>query len=150
MSTVYWIFGGTAVGKKTFIQRALFWRLPWFTGSAKAVWFECGERTDADIIAECESVDAALVRWQWGREAVMEKMIETRHHNRHVIVLMECDPNDQVRRAEFREGSMKWNDVNLTGERDRVRELVDSLREKHNLPVIEVDSSEYEFEVRER
>lgn len=141
---IYWVFGGTAVGKKRFIARALDpdTRPAWLTFQRPviAVWLEDGPLT-VDL-AELELRYDVLVRWQWGREEwIIEFCSPTQAHT---LLCLSTGLMTQLSRIALREGCLKWDAESLHGEMRRIYECVAKLAARYALPVLYVDTSSSE------
>jgi len=141
--TMHWIFGGTAVGKKHFIRQAVagdlaFLVLPSQVGK---VWHEDGNKTPQGLVENCRRYNAVFVRWQWGRELVLESILVQSPKVNHIIYLLEAQIATQSRRALVREGDCVFERDSLIGEAMQVRELVEELVEEFQLPAICIDTS---------
>lgn len=142
---IHWVFGGSAVGKKRFINCAMentsrFW----FAPDLRREWYEDGEM-DPDTLALLASLSPIIVRWQWGRENVMTAIIEKYPVIQHEIVVCKVMPSVQVRRVIQREGALKWDERGLIRECEDVDWLVQRLSMNYRLPVRYIDATdEYE------
>ena len=147
---IYWVFGGTAVGKKRFINRCLdpetrpeFMR----SDSIAATWMNEGELC-LDIIGQSESFDV-LVRWQWGREQELIRILEKYSGIQQSIVMLSTGLIIQLSRIALREGCLMWDAEAIHFEMRSIYELVQCISERFNVPVLYVDSSSSEkYEVR--
>jgi len=129
---IRWVFGGTAVGKKTWIRRRLR-RCRKF----KTVWMYDGPITENDQ-AILESGIPLLVRWQWGRERKIVELLRDRPDLIQSIVLISASIETQLKRVAKREGEQKWSEENLVGEAKRIRKLVSRLGERFGMPIEEI------------
>lgn len=141
MNPIFWVFGGTAVGKKHFISAAVQQpKRMGFPEGLAAAWYEDGT-TDPDAILKQLAESPLIIRWQWGREDLLGKLAEARPDIRQMIYLCVVYPSVQVRRVIEREGSLKWGEPMLIREAQDVRELAERLSMKHSIPVMYVDAT---------
>jgi hypothetical protein len=140
---IFWIFGGTAVGKKRFIRQCLYPATrPDFIklGHApRAEWIEDGP-VQSDIVRLSESFDL-LVRWQWGREEHLANILRNHPTVKHSIVMLTCGLMTQLSRVSLREGCLKWDAEILHGELRQIYECVHGLVRDHRVRVLYVDAS---------
>jgi len=157
IKTVCWVFGGTAIGKKHFINRAVAdpQRLGLGLNRLYPVWIADGERGAAQIVHEdlnmigpgVDDTDAAdagvMIRWQWDREHIMQEILASYPEEglRHIIYLVKALPSIQVARVVAREGFMKFEERALIRECEEIDYLVQTLSAKWRLPVFFVDGS---------
>jgi len=96
-NTIHWIFGGTAVGKKTYIKQMVA-----NTSDLKAFWVEDGDKNINDLLGEVDS-QSIVVRWQWSREHVLAKIAATHQEIHQEIHLVHTAPEVQKSRSDSRE-----------------------------------------------
>lgn len=121
----YWVFGGTAVGKKTFILNCV--NKNETTGS---VWFEDGEMSVEEILKASEGHESVVIRWQWGREHILEKML---NHGVHTLMYLYTSIENQKERVIQREGYLKWSENVLRAESKNVQKLTEIISMRHGL-----------------
>jgi len=152
-----WVFGGTAIGKKYFIQRAVDepQKLGLKLKRLFPVWIADGERGAAQIFHEdlnivgpgvdaTDAIDAGIIiRWQWEREHIMQEILATYQDDdlQHIIYLVKALPSVQVARVLQRERFMKFDERALIRECEEIDFLVQTLSAKWRLPVYFVDGS---------
>lgn len=157
IKTLLWVFGGTAIGKKHFIRRAVAepQQLQLGLDRLYPVWIADGERGAAQIfhedlnvvgpgVDETDATNAAVIlRWQWSREHIMQEILASYPDDglRHIIYLVKALPSIQVARVVAREGFMKFDERALIRECEEIDFLVQTLSAKWRLPVYFVDGS---------
>lgn len=142
----YWVMGGSAVGKKTFIRRALAGQV-WSLNLPERVcgaWFADGEISAAELLAQCEGFDAALVRWQWGRDTLLAELAE----HAHVLLLLETVSEIQAQRVVRREGYPKWHAGALRDEARQVELRARELAAIYGLPLVRIDATTYRYTIK--
>lgn len=144
---IFWVFGGTAVGKKRFIEQCVNGTRPEYIDSKKlrAVWMHDGP-AGTDIAGEANRSDI-MVRWQWGREEMLDAIGRKRPQT---IVLLTADLITQLSRIWLREGGLKWNANQVHGEQRDIYECVHTLQARFSLPVLYVDSTTDHYQLRRR
>lgn len=141
MNPINWVFGGSAVGKKHFIRAATTNPVRFgFPQSLAAAAYADGV-TDAGAIVAQYELGPIIVRWQWNRETCLEEIIRIRPDITHAIYLCKVNLSVQVARVVQREGSMKWDELNLRRESEDVDYLAQRLSMKYRIPVYFVDAS---------
>jgi hypothetical protein len=147
---IYWIFGGTCVGKKRFIQQCLNPETrPEFiecSPEVAAPWFACGPCQE-NIVELAEGSDL-FIRWQWGREETLLNILQEHPWIEQRIVVLSTTLMTQLSRVALREGCLKWDAEILHGEMRSVFECVSRLALKHSLEVVYVDSSTEQYSLR--
>lgn len=128
---IYWIFGGTAVGKKTYILH--------HRDFAPACWMEDEDRLFADLVNDLRGGDR-LVRWQWAREHVVANIAEHVPDLQQTIVLLTATLDVQADRAATRDPG-KFTLEQLGGEARSVRWLALGVAAEYGLPVVAIDIS---------
>lgn len=129
---IYWIFGGTAVGKKTYILH--------HRDFAPECWMEDEDRLFHDLVADLRGGDR-LVRWQWAREHVIANIAEHVPDLDQTIVLLTAQLAVQCDRAATRDPG-KFISEQLEGEARSVRWLAQGLAKQYDLPFVEIDISD--------
>ena len=94
---IIWVFGGTAVGKKTYIRKFLEMH-PTF----EMIWVEDGDKSLREIIAANQDRDI-IIRWQWSREHLLAKIVEIHPDIPQEIHLVRTSPENQKQRSDIRE-----------------------------------------------
>ena len=144
MRTLWWVMGASAVGKKTLIREALVnaavrtsLGLP---DRIEAAWMGHGAVSAEDVAAVAQSAAPdTLLRWQFGREALLPEL----RGLRHVLLLVVAEPGVHYARMLAREGE-RWSQHGLVDEAEAVRELAFGIAAAHGLPLRVVEaSSEY-------
>lgn len=151
VKTLLWVFGGTAIGKKHFIRRAVDEPQRLGFSYLYPAWIEDGERGAAQIVHEDLNIvgpeDGAnagiILRWQWDREHIMQEILASYPDEglRHIIYLVKALPSVQVARVVAREGFMKFEERSLIRECEEIDYLVQTLSAKWRLPVYFVDGA---------
>jgi hypothetical protein len=131
--TLYWIFGGTAVGKKTYIQLASE-KIP----SLKPTWIKDGDKPVEEVLSELDNSDL-LVRWQWTREYTLAELAEVLPRIEQRVWLLETLPEVQALRARAREPKVLRSLEELTQEAANVSRLARWIAAYYELPLITVD-----------
>lgn len=148
---IYWIFGGTAVGKKRFIAQCLDPETrPEFIcvgdDPVRAEWIEDGP-VEVDIVRLSEEAHI-FVRWQWGREEHLTNILRDQQSVKNYIVVLSCALMTQLSRVALREGCLKWDAELLHGEQRSIYECVHRIAEQFGAPVLFIDCNG-EYQVRE-
>jgi hypothetical protein len=144
---IWWVFGGTAVGKKRFIAEMVATAggtLPIITDRLRGAWIQDGDLTE-DLLGGGD----VLVRWQWGREETLVRMLRDYPRVVQEIMLLSVPLGVQVARVHEREGELKWDEQMLAGEDRDIHELVHALSAEWFLPVTYLDATAG-YEVRRR
>jgi len=148
---IYWVMGGTGVGKKWFMTRAAVLQTrPHFlpTGLLTAEWMNDGPcRVD---IADRASQHDIMIRWQWGRDEHIKNIKRDCPTISQTLIMLTTDLMTQLSRIALREGGLKWNVDAITGEQRNVYELVANISTNCRLPVLYVDSTDNTYELRLR
>lgn len=136
---IVWVFGGTAVGKKRFIEHCLDARTrPQFIAliNPLPIWINEGDlKEDMGHLSREHDL---LVRWQWSREARLGEGIDS-------IVMLTCGLMAQLSRVASREGCLKWDAEALHEEMRSILRLVHKISKQHSsVPVMYVDSSRHD------
>ena len=97
-----WVFGGTAVGKKHFINKVL--ELDAFEDFA-AAWMKDGDDVDNEVDVSRD----LLLRWQWGREHTLHTIKLVSPAAKQTIVLVKANLECHYDRALQREQKEKFN-----------------------------------------
>jgi hypothetical protein len=150
---IFWVFGGTAVGKKRFIQQCLdpetrpdFLK---FEVPVRAEWIEDGP-VQSDIVRLSEAAHI-FVRWQWGREEHLTNILQDHPTVQHSIVMLTCGLMTQLSRVALREGCLKWDAEILHGELRQIYECIHAISSRYRVPVFYVDSASADgYELRSR
>lgn len=110
-NSIYWIFGGTGVGKKHFIRQ----REQTVRYNCRGLWVEDGVITQPEIDAVPGQLEQSnlLVRWQWGREVALGKIFEQYPRIIQSIYLLYTSSAIQAARALEREGEKVWLEEDL-------------------------------------
>ena len=148
---IFWVFGGTAVGKKRFIARCIDPKTrPDYIESAnlRAEWIPDGNAT-FDIVAESKRADLML-RWQWGRDETLDNLCIQHRGIPHTIVLLSVGLMSQLSRIALREGCLKWDAGNVHGEQRDIYERVHEIAMRHRLPVLYVDATNDDYTLRKQ
>src|SRR5688572_6217172 len=122
---IFWVFGGTAVGKKRFIARCVDSATrPAYIESAnlRAEWIPDGSAA-FDIVYAARRTDLIL-RWQWGRDETLENIALQHNTIPHTMVLLSVGLMAQLSRIALREGCLKWDAENVHGEQRDIYERV--------------------------
>jgi len=138
---IVWVFGGTAVGKKRFIDRAV--ETPARFGlpiGIRGVWLADGESETGQLLQQAAH-GPILVRWQWGRESRLTEIAECGKVEQQ-IYLVKTDLYLQAGRVIAREGELKWPELTLMREAEDVDRAVQALSMKHGIAVRFVDGNE--------
>lgn len=146
---IYWIVGGTAVGKKRFIRQALNpkTRPHWIDSTnLHAEWFEDGP-VKTDIVTLSREADV-LIRWQWGREEHLVNILRDHPDVKHAIFMLTTTLMAQLSRVALREGFLKWDAATLTGEQRDIYEMVHAIAFRYRVPVRFIDSTGEEYVLR--
>lgn len=150
---IFWIFGGTAVGKKRFIQQCLQRETRpeflWIQDNVKAEWIADGPLA-VNLVDLFQKYDI-LVRWQWGREEHLKFLLKHHPEIQNSIVLLSCGLMPQLSRVALREGFLKWDAEMLHGEMLTIYECVHDISRRYPLPVLYVDTGgANQYELRKR
>lgn len=137
---IYWVFGGSCVGKKYFIRKAIESPERFGLPALKSVWFADGDMTPEELISASKE-GPIIVRWQWGRETALKGVAKLNPEIRQTIYLCKVYPSVQVKRMLAREGSMKFDEHALIREVEEVQFLVEKLSMAHGIPVRYVDAN---------
>jgi hypothetical protein len=122
---IYWVMGGTAVGKKHLIKRIVDDPDAYMVDSGvRSVWFEDGEYPVSDIVRDHEE-SPLIIRWQWGRENAIRELAEI--GEQQMILACKVMPSVQVARVIEREGELKWPERTLIRESEDVQYLIEQL-----------------------
>lgn len=138
---IYWVFGGTAVGKKHFIHSVT--SDPMIHGmpcNIQACWMEDGELDILEIVKRA-SESPLIMRWQWGRELMLKQITWDFPFIDHHLLCCKVMPSVQVARVIAREGELKWPERTLIREGEDVQYLVEQLSMDLKLPVRFIDTS---------
>ena len=140
--------GGTAVGKKRFIEHCAnrLTRPDFMPANLLPFWINDGP-CEVDF-ASAALERGLLLRWQWGREEHIPHLRRDFPGIKHQIVLVTTSLINQMSRVALREGSLKWNADALAFEAVRISELVMQLACDYQLPVRIVDSSDGRYTLR--
>jgi hypothetical protein len=131
--TWYWIFGGTAVGKKTYIRLVE-------SETRRAAWMGEGGRTVESLLRHAAGCDL-LIRWQWTRDRVLAEAARTHPDIIQRICLLSASPDVQADRALRREGWARWTAVDLEREAAVVLKTAMKLAARHRVSMVIVDVS---------
>lgn len=149
MRDINWVFGGTGVGKRTFIQQMTSPLL----GSRdyrEAFGLEKGDLKIHELLdyikryTDTHGVTPSLfVRWQWSRENELRQLISCSAYTQ-AIYLLTASEDVYLSRVRSREdlegGSRVWNDSQLLGDAESVKEMCEDLYKKRCVQsLIEVD-----------
>lgn len=149
---ILWVFGGTCVGKKRFIERAVNHRTrPGYleiAGTLRPAWVYDGHLLE-DLVSMSSSQNLA-VRWQWGRDEVLESICRDHPDVRQAIVFLSVSLMTQLSRIALREGSLKWDAEQIHGEQLNILERVHELSVNYRMPVFHVDASNDDYTLRKR
>lgn len=146
---IFWVIGGTAVGKKRFIRACVDPATrPAFIVSRKLapVWIQDGP-CEVDIEAAAAHRDL-MIRWQWGREEAIHDLMK-RTSLRHTLIVLTTGLVAQLSRIAVREGALKWDAENIHGELRNIYEMVHRLTIGRQVPVLYVDSTTLDYQVRQ-
>jgi hypothetical protein len=138
---IYWIFGGSAVGKKRFIEQALDPETrPAFLvlENPLAVWIN-----DGALVENLESladISDLLIRWQWDREEVLIDMLST-GRGQHTIIVLTVGLSTQISRALTREGVLHWNIETFHNDQREMFERLYKIRSRFQIPTWFVDAT---------
>lgn len=147
---IVWVFGGTCVGKKRFIERAANpqTRPEYFAAfDMHAEWIEDGPLT-VDIVTRALEHEDLILRWQWGRDETLESICQNHPEIKHTIVMLSVNLMTQLSRIALREGCLKWDAGQIHGEQVGIFERVHELSEKYRIPVLHVDASNDDYRLR--
>lgn len=137
--TITWVFGGTAVGKKHFIQQTT--TLLKFIGvRCSPAWVADGPLFSTDIV-NLVATNSLLIRWQWGRDSVLSFIAKHYPAIPQQIILLTADPRVQEARAKQREGRVKWGVEHLQDEAQSVKDLATAFAKEHSMPFQHIDIS---------
>lgn len=149
---ILWVFGGTCVGKKRFIERAVnpktrpaYLEIP---SRLWTVWINDGHLVQDIVSMSAES--NLIVRWQWGRDEVMESICQNHPDVRQAIVYLSVSLMTQLSRIALREGSLKWDVEQVHGEQLNIMERIHELSARYDIPVFHVDASNDDYLLRKR
>lgn len=124
--------GGTAVGKKAWIERACkdttFYEIP---AGSKPYWMQDGG-TCVEILQFKAEQSPLLVRWQWDREDVI-RYLAANPAIQQFLILVQVSPDVQRDRVIQRERSQRWTDAQLWDERLAVERLARDLNSELGL-----------------
>lgn len=134
MRTIFWIMGGTASGKKTYIKHVA-------TKTIGVVsWIEDGDKLASELLEELEQF-SLLVRWQWGREHTLAEIAENHPNVNQQIIYLHAYPKIQKSRADGREPELIRTKSDLEKESKGVNWLALGLAEYYSLDFNRVDVS---------
>lgn len=144
MRRAWWIFGGTAVGKKRFIRCCVERGDTIGLGipvGVHPVWFDCGPASVSEFLKATKKNDV-IIRWQHEREKKLQRLIEDGGLVEHRIVVLIATAHAREERAERREGFRRWTALELHREGRLVEELAERTAREHGLSIQYVDVSE--------
>jgi hypothetical protein len=137
---IFWVYGGTAVGKKHFIDRAVRSPAGFGLPPCRPVWIQDGDMSAEQLLDEAK-VSPILVRWQWGRENNIGLIREIWPSLPQLILLIRSNVSVQAQRVILREGSARWNEWMLRRESEDVQHLVEELSMQHGVAVRYIDGN---------
>lgn len=140
---IVWVFGGSCVGKKRFIERSVNPQTrPEYLNAfdMHGEWIDDGPLT-VDIVTRALEGEDLILRWQWGRDETLESICQNHPSLKHTIVLLSVSLMTQLSRIGLREGCLKWDAEQVHGEQLNISERVYELASKYRIPVLHVDAS---------
>lgn len=145
---IYWTFGASAVGKKTFMRAAVKEPERFGLPARLTIFgFEDGE-VGVDTLLSTHGAETAatfrtplIVRWQWDREKILKRIAIERPDIDQCILLCRVYPSVHVARVIEREGSLIWPEPALIREALDVELLVQKLSMMHGLFVRYIDTT---------
>lgn len=139
----WWVMGATGVGKRHFMRLCEESETGrgFIPASPRLAWQKDGDERNVDTLAAECGTGSALIRWQWGREAVLSEWVRRPRLVEHRIALLSADPYIHAARIRRRDGR-RMSPMQCAFEAGAVNALAERLSAEHGVPIDRIDVTE--------